>query len=687
MIYFVSSNQGLFDNTEYKTISVAESKDLMKSWKMIQFDTEGTGLDCHIAKMLSMQFGNLDKSIQIVVDVTTISPQEYKDILEHRLLIGHNIKYDIKMLMAVGIVPTNVYDTMIAEQLRYLAYPSGMYEMSLKEVAKRYLGIDMDKSVRGKIRYVGLTPEVILYAAKDVVCLYDIMKLQVQYFKSINAMKALQIECLFTVACAYFEFCGVKIDSEHWIEMYHRNKEILADTIKKLNDFVMRLGNKDFINDYVQLDLFQETDTTDRCNIDWASSDSVIPLLKYLGFTTKGYDKKKKEEKESKETKIIEKQRDINPEFADLYMKYSKYNKLVTTYGMQYINAINPYTGRIHTEFRALGTDTGRLACGSQKINEELAKLKGLPQKKILGRPDLVCAYPQIQNLPKDDEVRACFVAEEGNDFVSIDYNSEESRLLASLSGDKNMLEVFQKGYDMHSYVAYLIYPDRIPRDIDIRDIKKKYHDLRQSAKGPEFTFAFLGNWATLVANYGMPKEEAQAIEKNYKEGFKQATIYQEECKKYTESTGIIRICKETGHIAHWWDWEKWNTIQHSDAFWNEYKERKEAGLPKTKEAEEHFAARNKWDKNAVNSTTQGLGAVIFKGFSYRFLKWILQNNLFNKVKFCVPVHDEICIECPKENTEEVVKNLKFFMEDEGSKYCHLLPLPAEPEIGDHWIH
>lgn len=687
MIFLVTAQQELFDNEDYKIISVEESLEMMKDWKTIQFDTEGTGLDCHIAKMLSMQFGSWDKSVQIVVDVTTISPQEYKDILEHRLLIGHNLKYDIKMLMAVGIVPTNVYDTMIAEQLRYLAYPSGMYSMSLKEVNQRYNGVEMDKSVRGKIKYVGLTKEVIIYAAHDVIWLNDIMQKQVEYFKSIHAMKALQIECLFTIPCAYFEFCGVKIDEEHWLRLYHRNQKALADVTKQLNDFVMALGNPKFINQYIQLDLFQDVDTSNRCNINWNSKDDVIPLLKYLGFDTKGYDKKKKEEKESKETDLIKKQRDINPEFVDLYVKYSKYNKLVTTYGMQYINAINPKTGRIHTEFRALGADTGRLACGSQKINEELAQLKGLPTKKIAKRPDLVCAYPQIQNLPNDEEVRACFIAEEGNDFCSVDYNSEESRLLASLSGDKNMLEVFQKGYDMHSYVAYLIFPNEIPRDIDIREIKKKYHGLRQKAKGPEFTFAFLGNWATLVANYGMPVEEAKAIENNYKEGFKQATLYQEKCKKYTESTGIIRICKETGHVAHWWDWEKWNRIQHSNEFWEEYKERKAAGLPRTEEASEHFAARNKWDKNAVNSTTQGLGAVIFKGFTYRFMMWILQNHLFNIVKFCVPVHDEICIECPKKYTEEVVKNLKFFMEDEGSKYCHLLPLPAEPEIDSCWRH
>lgn len=66
-------------------------------------------------------------------------------------------------------------------------------------------------------------------------------------------------------------------------------------------------------------------------------------------------------------------------------------------------------------------------------------------------------------------------------------HRSNGARLLASLSGDKGMLEVFEKGYDMHSYVAYLIYPDKIPRDVDIKRIKELFPHERQSAKGPEF--------------------------------------------------------------------------------------------------------------------------------------------------------------------------------------------------------
>ena len=482
MIYLVTHQQSLFTDPHYQIMSVEESIKEISSWSMIQFDTEGTGLDCHIAKMLTMQFGKPDKSIQIVVDVTTVDPLLYKNVIEKGFLIGHNLKYDVKMLFAVGICPMRCYDTMIAEMLRYLAYPPGMYRMSLKEVALRYLKKNIDKSVRGKIKYLGLVSEVIVYAANDVVDLIDIMNLQVQYFKSINAMKALQIECYFTLPCAYYEFCGVKIDEKSWIDYYHNNLKEFEKAKEELNAFVVKLNNPKFIYVNTQGDLFNGWDLTPKCTINWNSTDDVIPLLKYLGFNTKGYNKEKKKETESKEVKLIKKQKHVNPEFVALYEKYSKLQKLCSTYGMQYINAINPKTGRIHTEFRALGTDTGRLACGNKKINEELAKLKGLPIKTT--DPKLKCAYPQIQNLPNTDEVRACFIAEKGNNFISIDYNSEESRLLASLSKDKGMLEVFEKGYDMHSYVAYLIYPDKIPRDVDISKIKQLFPHERQSAKG-----------------------------------------------------------------------------------------------------------------------------------------------------------------------------------------------------------
>jgi DNA polymerase I-like protein with 3'-5' exonuclease and polymerase domains len=722
MIYFVSNNKPLFNSSNYTLISVEQSLYILKDWKTFMFDTEGTGLDCHIAKVLLMQFGRMDKSCQIVVDCTSVNPILYKDIIENSFIVGQNLKYDAKMLMAIGIFMKRIYDTMIAEQLMYFGFPRipispskykekgydfpyhvkhtkatkkkpsyTYYELSfaLDALGYKYLGVNIDKSIRGSIKYLGITDEVIVYGANDVLYLGDIMRKQVEYFKSKNALKALQIECNAVLSLAYFEYCGVKLNTTKWMELYSRNCKLLREVTDSLNKFVVNLNVKRFQRESIQLDLFEEVDVSNKskCSINWNSTDDVVPLLQYLGFNTKGWNKDKKEETESKGADLVKKQKHINPEFASLYLEYSRLYKLCSTYGPQYVNAVNPKTGRIHTEFRQLDTVTGRLSCGSQKINEDLASLKKLPLKPRKGHPEEVCSYPQIQNLPNTDEVRSCFIAEEGNDFISIDYNSEESRLLASLSKDKGMLEVFEKGYDMHSYVAYLIYPEKIPRDTDIKLIKKLFPHERQSAKGPEFTFAFLGTWATLVANYGMPKSEAMTIENNYKQGFAEATAYQEKCKKYTESTGIIPICKETGHFSRWWDWQDWYIRQHSQEFWDEYRDRKQKGLPRTQEAEEHFKARNKYDKNSVNSTTQGLGAVIFKEFTYALYIWILSKGYQNKVKFCIPVHDEICEECPKELTEEVVKVTKYYMQTIGEKYCHNLPLPAEEEVSYCWVH
>lgn len=732
MIYFVSGRTELFNNSIYKLIGVDESLLLLNSFnKIAQYDSETFELDPHLGKLLLIQFGNIDKSIQIVVDATTVDIIVYKEVLETFFLIGHNLDFDLKWLFNKGIVPLRVYDTMIAEQLIYLSYPHfaiGISEdlmfrykditsvypnwknmntkekkailyskdseladfiynhsgASLKAVAYRYLGIEMDKSVRGQIQYKGITDDVIVYSANDVVPLYDIMQHQLKILKERNMINAVHIECNFVPCNAYYEWCGVMLDVPKWEEKIKEDTNKRDTALAKLNQFVIDFDNPKFI--YVDNNLF--TGFTKICNINWNSNKQVIPFLEALGFNCKGLDKETKEEKDSMQAKILKSQKGINDEFLKVYFDYTEANKVCSTYGKAYINAVNPKTHRIHTQFRQLGTDTGRLACGSQQINTALAKLKHLPLTRVKDTSK-ICAYPQLQNLPNDELTRSCFIAAPGNDFVSIDYNSEESRLLASLSNDKAMLDVFIKGYDMHSMVAYMIYPDKIPRDIDIKSIKSKYHDLRQSAKGPEFTFAFLGNADTLVANYGMPKEEAQGIEDNYKKGFYGATQYQEKCKKFVERNGYITICKETNHRAYWWDWKWWKKQQasYTHEFWEEYPEHKKNKDLIWSQVREHFKALNKWHKNGVNSTTQGLGSVIFKIFNRLLLEWIIKNNLFGKVRFCVPVHDEICIECPKENTKEVVDKVKELMSYAGELFCHRLPMPAEEEVGKYWKH
>ena len=172
MIYLVSKEPKLFESQYYKIISVEESLKLLNSLEVLQYDSETIGLDSHVGKLLCIQFGSRDNDLQIVVDCQTIDILLYKDILESKLLVGHNLKFDLQFLYNYGIIPLNVYDTMIIEQLLFLGYYSLRY--NLASVAKRRLDITLDKSIRAQIERRGLDEQVILYAAYDVRYLEDI---------------------------------------------------------------------------------------------------------------------------------------------------------------------------------------------------------------------------------------------------------------------------------------------------------------------------------------------------------------------------------------------------------------------------------------------------------------------------------------------------------------------------------
>ena len=79
-------------------------------------------------------------------------------------------------------------------------------------------------------------------------------------------------------------------------------------------------------------------------------------------------------------------------------------------------------------------------------------------------------------------------------------------------------------------------------------------------------------------------------------------------------------------------------------------------------------------------------GIVILKYAVTNFFNWIVDNGLFGKILLCNLVHDEVCVEYPK-SMPEVSDKLKEFMEQSASIFCKKLPIPASPEVGDHWIH
>lgn len=693
MIYFVSNQQQLFDSNFYKKLSVPESKKIIGSWKAIQFDTEADSLDQHIGHLLTMQFGSPDKSVQIVVDCTSVDPKVYKEELEGILLIGHNLKYDLQWLYNYGIHPINVFCTMIAEQFIYLGYPKGQIKYSLQEVAKRYLNIFIDKEVRGTIRYKGLCDEVIIYAAGDVVHLWDIMQKQIAICKSRNAMEGCKIECLFTPVVAYLEWCGIKLDENKWRAKMEQDKNDLDKATKALNDYCLTKPQlKKWVYVNTQGDLFEGYDLTPKFNINWQSKEAV-QVFKALGFNVNAISKTTGEDSESKTEKLITSQKGIDDDFLRLYFGkgepededyYPGYNgsyKVVTSFGQGHLNAINPVTGRIHTVYNAIGTISGRMSSGSNKPNIDLAKLKGIPQKE--------CKYPNMQQLPKNAMTRSCFIAEKGNLFCSCDYSAMEARIGADVYNEHKLLDEFLYGSgDTHAAYAKAVFAKEL-EGIDTKDIKKKRPDLRNKVKAVEFAVQFGSDGTAVAPQLKISVEEARQLVVNLLNGMKGLKSFKTKWSKFVLEHGYMIILPQTGHKSYWHDWNHWVQVSKDREFWDDYRlNHKGTGDEVCRKVKEHFQAKSKWcDRMSLNLPTQGGGAVVLKEAATTLYKWVIDNGYWGKILFVNFTHDEINSEFPEDLKDTYPKIVSQIMQDAAAKYYHKLPIPAVPEVGSHWIH
>jgi len=274
---------------------------------------------------------------------------------------------------------------------------------SLKAAAQRWCNIDIDKTVRGKIINEGLTEEVVVYAAGDVMWIEDIYAEQSKELEKQQLFKAAAFECEFVKAVAYTRYCGIHLDVDRWKAKMEKDQKELDNSLQELNQYVIDLYNSDkqkfkqFV-EYVQPDLFGFVQPGYACIISWSSSKQVIPLFELLGIQCKTFDKKTKKEKKSIEEKQIAPQASKFP-IISLFLRYQGASKLVSTYGENWLKAINPKTGRIYPELHSIGTDTSRLSSGGgvYKLN--------------------------MQNLPHDEGTRSCFTAEKGNVWLSCDYS------------------------------------------------------------------------------------------------------------------------------------------------------------------------------------------------------------------------------------------------------------------------
>ncbi len=433
MIYLVTKNRELFNNESYKIVGVEESLSLLEPLKIVGVDTETSGLSCHKDKLLSLQLGCYD--FQVVVDCLTIDVTLYRDYLESdRLFIFHNAKFDLQWLYKYRIVPHNVYDLFLAEKLMWLGYPiilspevwekiqCSRYDyipadpnkkgskakyvlyMNLKKLGEMYLGIELDKSIRGQIIYKGLVGDVIVYAANDVKYLEKIMELQLKQLEKQGLLTAIEYENKAILPIAYMCYCGIRMDIDRWQKKMEHDQATLNNIKNEMDKWLIEHEpDSKYIKVDTQGDLFAGWNTEPQVTLNWNSSKQTIPLFKKYGVDTSVLDKADDEEKDSIGAKVLGPQKD-KCSLIPLYIRFKEMKKLCSTYGENVLKQIDKDTGRLYTNFNSLGTDTARISSGGK---DKATKVD----------------YINMLNMPADAETRACFIAEDGNKWISIDYS------------------------------------------------------------------------------------------------------------------------------------------------------------------------------------------------------------------------------------------------------------------------
>lgn len=769
MIYFVTGQRELFEfpDAKYKCISVEESLRILEPLRVVGLDTETTGTEIWQGRLLTLQLGN--KENQVVIDCMTTNVKQYKDYLESdRLFIIHNAKFDLRWLYKEHIVVRNVYDTYLAEKILYLGFPPGIISLSLQACCDRYLNIFLDKTVRGKI-HAGMTEDVIVYAANDVVYLEDIMNSQLPIISARGQRVALDIENEFVRVLAYIEFCGIRLDPEKWKAKMAKDAERLRVAEQKLNewvvDYVMKKNDPSLVASnydshtkgkpakladsvYVVIpapSLFPEFDTGSQCIINWNSSKQVIRLFEELGFDLWVKDKKTGKMKKSVESKYIELQVDKST-IAPLYLEYSAAFKVVTSFGQNFLDAINPVTQRIHPTFNQM-MDTGRLSCGSggkgkggKTKDDDIAEEEDENKDTTTQSND---KSVNIQQLPATEETRAAFVPEKGHMLIDCDYGDQEGHVFTELSGDKEWIDFYNdpNQRDGHSFVAKMCFPKDLD-GIEEKDVKKVRKDLRDLAKKARFCFNYNGQAPTMATNCNIPVDFATEIYNNYFKRFYGIAGYFKVQKRDMWNRGYILISKITGLRAYIYDYPILKGIERRkngmEDFWDIYKSARDSGrvineippsvmqeiakrfaegkpieeiavrysykVKKAGKIEERFIDINRetvyvsvmkhlWkrksasDNQSCNYPSQGTAAAMTKIAGIRYFNHLVNDGLIFKVLIPNDVHDEYLIEPPTEIAEQEAKKLSECMEYAAAIFCKKVTIKAVPEIADHWVH
>ena len=566
------------------------------------FDTETTGTDAMRVELVGMSFALCEHEAYYVPVPADRSEAEqivaiFQPALENpaSLKIGQNIKYDYIVLRNYGVtVRGKMFDTMVAH---YLLQPELRHNMDyLSEVYLRYKPIPIENLIGAKgkgqlsMRQVPVE-QVCEYAAEDADVTLRLKNVLERELRE-SGLEDLfyRIEMPLVRVLSEMEFTGVNVDTE----ALRSSSERLEARVGALEREIYEMAGMEF-------------------NIGSARQVGEV-LFDRLKIDEKA--KKTKTGQYSTTEEVLEKLRSKHPIVGKI-LELRGIRKLLSTYINALPELIDPKTGKIHTSFNQTVTATGRLSSSN----------------------------PNLQNIPIRDEdgkeIRRAFVPDAGSVFFSADYSQIELRIMAHLSDDRNMIEAFCSGADIHAATASKIY--KVPME----EVTK---EMRRKAKTANFGIIYGISVFGLAERLNIPRAEAKELIDGYFATYPQVREYMDRS---------IAVAREKGYVETLFGRKRMLPDIHSA----------------------NSVVRGYAERNAINAPIQGGAADIIKIAMVRIFDRIEAEGL--RTRMILQVHDELNFNVPAEELEQVSR----LVTEEMENACRLkVPLLADSGSGRNWL-
>ena len=574
----------------------------------VSLDTETTSVDAMSAKLVGLSFAMKEgeayyvpvpqheewtgEDFEKTLKVVNIFKKVYEN--DKILKIGQNIKYDMMVLANYDIhLEGKMFDTMIAH---YILAPELRHNMDyLAEVYLKYKTIHIDALIGSGKKQRSMSEldpkEVYEYAAEDA----DVtLKLKNILEKELHEKGLYQlfeeVEMPLVPVLARMEMNGARIDEASLAEtskVFTERMETIERDIREVAGQELNISSPrqigELLFDQLKIDSKPKKTKTGQ----YVTDEATLLALK------------------SKHP-VVEK-----------ILDYRGYKKLLSTYIDALPQLVNPRTGHIHTSYNQAVTATGRLSSSN----------------------------PNLQNIPIRDEngkeVRKAFIPDEGELFFSADYSQIELRLMAHLSQDKNMVEDFNSGHDIHQATAAKIF--KVP-------IEEVTSTMRRKAKTANFGIIYGISAFGLAERMEVSRGEARQLIDDYFATYPGVKEYMDKSIEKARQLGYTQTL--LGRRCQLPDINSRNAVVRGYA-----------------------------ERNAINAPIQGTAADIIKVAMIRIDKRMREEGL--RSKMILQVHDELNFSVYPEEKEMLQK----LVIEEMQNVCTLdVPLIADSGWGQNWL-